>query len=309
MISSRTTTSTYSISAKENIAMPIPASGSSNSLMAWQPSGQTSPRASCPSMSTLGKRQRDSTSSDIAENVEGDYLENVQPEKLAQHIMKRDKKRARLDTGEPIADEDAAYQTRHPSQVDDITRNDKQRDPKSPPPVEYLPEISEGALRNVDACVSSVSHHSAKSSNGTFERQFDFDFVLPATSTPCVIARTNAFNQAQMPFTPRDAITADGRSLEPGVVVDRSYLHPNNLSASPERSMTEGEERLRMETRKDADIALRPRSPICVQVLETPARPMQKTLYGTEVEVDRRFGDFGRDGVATAPPFWLGSTI
>ncbi|KAI8995497.1 hypothetical protein BD414DRAFT_409772 [Trametes punicea] len=37
---------------------------------------------------------------------------------------------------------------------------------------------------------------------------------------------------------------------------------------------------------------------------ETPAPPMKRTMYGTELESDTRFGDFGVEGVATG--FWTG---
>ncbi|KAI0361779.1 hypothetical protein OH77DRAFT_1390307 [Trametes cingulata] len=37
---------------------------------------------------------------------------------------------------------------------------------------------------------------------------------------------------------------------------------------------------------------------------ETPAPPMKRTMYGTELEGDTRFGDFGVEGVATG--FWAG---
>ena len=40
---------------------------------------------------------------------------------------------------------------------------------------------------------------------------------------------------------------------------------------------------------------------------ETPARPVQRTMYGTEMQNDTRFGDFGRDGIASATNanYWL----
>ncbi|CAL1696105.1 unnamed protein product [Somion occarium] len=38
---------------------------------------------------------------------------------------------------------------------------------------------------------------------------------------------------------------------------------------------------------------------------ETPAPPMRRTMYGTEVEQDTRFGDFGQEGVAMG--FWTGA--
>ncbi|CCM00902.1 uncharacterized protein FIBRA_02948 [Fibroporia radiculosa] len=37
---------------------------------------------------------------------------------------------------------------------------------------------------------------------------------------------------------------------------------------------------------------------------ETPAPPMKRTMYGTELEGDTRFGDFGVEGIATG--FWTG---
>ncbi|KAH9898519.1 hypothetical protein C8Q73DRAFT_780130 [Cubamyces lactineus] len=37
---------------------------------------------------------------------------------------------------------------------------------------------------------------------------------------------------------------------------------------------------------------------------ETPAGPMKRTMYGTELDSDTRFGDFGVEGVATG--FWAG---
>lgn len=38
---------------------------------------------------------------------------------------------------------------------------------------------------------------------------------------------------------------------------------------------------------------------------ETPAPPMKRTMYGTELEGDTRFGDFGVEGVAAG--FWVGA--
>ncbi|KAI0082169.1 hypothetical protein K474DRAFT_1694476 [Panus rudis PR-1116 ss-1] len=38
---------------------------------------------------------------------------------------------------------------------------------------------------------------------------------------------------------------------------------------------------------------------------ETPAPPVKKTMYGTELDSDTRFGDFGVEGVATG--FWTGT--
>ena len=41
-----------------------------------------------------------------------------------------------------------------------------------------------------------------------------------------------------------------------------------------------------------------------VLVDDTPAAPVRRTMYGTELEGDTRFGDFGIEGVATS--FWAG---
>jgi hypothetical protein len=40
------------------------------------------------------------------------------------------------------------------------------------------------------------------------------------------------------------------------------------------------------------------------RVEETPAALVRRTMYGTELEGDTRFGDFGVEGVATG--FWTG---
>jgi len=44
--------------------------------------------------------------------------------------------------------------------------------------------------------------------------------------------------------------------------------------------------------------------PGLVRVDDTPAAPVRRTMYGTELEGDTRFGDFGVEGVATS--FWAG---
>jgi len=41
-----------------------------------------------------------------------------------------------------------------------------------------------------------------------------------------------------------------------------------------------------------------------VSVEESPEAPIRRTMYGTELEGDTRFGDFGVEGVATG--FWTG---
>ncbi|KAI0757141.1 hypothetical protein C8Q80DRAFT_1116385 [Daedaleopsis nitida] len=39
---------------------------------------------------------------------------------------------------------------------------------------------------------------------------------------------------------------------------------------------------------------------------DTPGAPMKRTMYGTELEVDTRFGDFGVEGIASG--FWAGAS-
>jgi hypothetical protein len=41
-----------------------------------------------------------------------------------------------------------------------------------------------------------------------------------------------------------------------------------------------------------------------VRADDTPVASMRRTMYGTELEGDTRFGDFGVEGVATG--FWAG---
>ncbi|THH20846.1 hypothetical protein EW146_g604 [Bondarzewia mesenterica] len=87
-----------------------------------------------------------------------------------------------------------------------------------------------------------------------------------------------------------------------------SIVNPSALLRTPPPTLPDLlDDTQRSDGRKKAssnDVGVGLGMTIIPQVEDTPAGPMRRTMYGTELEDDTRFGDFGVEGVATG--FWRG---
>jgi hypothetical protein len=94
--------------------------------------------------------------------------------------------------------------------------------------------------------------------------------------------------------------TPHGSAIDPTSLL-RTPPHPSQDIPSLESDSADGQRRA---SSNDVGAGLGMTS-VPTRVEETPAALVRRTMYGTELEGDTRFGDFGVEGVATG--FWTGA--
>ncbi|KAF7347724.1 hypothetical protein MVEN_01529600 [Mycena venus] len=254
--------------------------------------------------SMLGKRSRESTSSNLTgiidEGEEGDLSE----EELAKRVVRPTKKRAKLQA-EPEADFEIEQESDAPSapRVPSFTVfSGEEEEPyiDPPPPTEGLPEFYAPASPSD----SGPRHGTTTSTQNASENQHPFTFAfLPISSTP---AANSAFELPSFPYPEPPAVAYAGRpsfglpppgrprsrvtSTSTGSTVSRdnnsntmgAFVDPSALTrrASDQEDSGSGFGAFM----RDGDG-------------EVPA--LKRTMYGTELDGDTRFGDFGLEGVAS----------
>jgi len=129
----------------------------------------------------------------------------------------------------------------------------------------------------------------------------------PAPIPHRAVATRSSQSDAYRPFGFLPESRNPGSSATHGSVIDPSSLlrtppHPSNDMPSLDSDSTDGRRRA---TSNDVGAGLGMTS-VPSRVEETPAALVRRTMYGTELEGDTRFGDFGVEGVATG--FWTGAT-
>jgi hypothetical protein len=129
----------------------------------------------------------------------------------------------------------------------------------------------------------------------------------PHSPSPAPIPRTVAprrpQSEAYRPFglppesghLPGSSVT-DGSAIDPALIL-RTPPRPSEVP-SPDSDPQESHQRA---SSNDAGVELG-MSPVPVRVDDSPVVSVRRTMYGTELEGDTRFGDFGVEGVATG--FW-----
>ncbi|CDO72372.1 hypothetical protein BN946_scf184977.g71 [Trametes cinnabarina] len=134
-----------------------------------------------------------------------------------------------------------------------------------------------------------------------------------AASRPVSRAATSRATSSQPPPNGSDAGPSMNGTVDPTTLM----ATPGGLSAIPEASQEGssgvsagvsngtgfGQPTRRIASSSEIGLALGMSSTLALPP-ETPAPPMKRTMYGTELEADTRFGDFGVEGVATG--FWAG---
>ncbi|KAJ7808268.1 hypothetical protein B0H14DRAFT_3881585 [Mycena olivaceomarginata] len=267
--------------------------------------------------SLLGKRNRESSSSNLTgiidEGQEGDLSE----EELAKRVVRPTKKRPRLQE-EPAEIEQEADAPSAPRVPSFTVFSGEEEEPyiDPPPPTEGLPEFyasSSGSGSHQGATTTTTSTQNAS------ENQHPFTFAfLPISSTP---AGASAFELPSFPYPePPQSPTPAGPSHsgparnhgERTDIFGSFGLPPPGRPRSRVTSTSAGSavsrdgnaigsfvdpaaltRRASQEAREDPGFGAFLRDG------DGDAQALKRTMYGTELDGDTRFGDFGLEGVAS----------
>ncbi|KAJ7235877.1 hypothetical protein B0H12DRAFT_1238624 [Mycena haematopus] len=271
--------------------------------------------------SMLGKRSRDSTSSNLTgiidEGQEGDLSE----EELAKRVVRPTKKRAKLQA-EPEEDFEVMQDSEAPSapRVPSFTVFSGEEEPyvDPPPPTEGLPDFYAPASPSD----SGPRQGTTTSTQNASENQHPFSFAfLPISSTPVGSSvfelpsfpypeppqsptpagpshsgparnhgeRTDIFQSFGLPppGRPRSRVT----STSTGSVVSRDNSNTVGAFVDPAALTRRTSDR---EGRDDAG-----GFGGFLGDSDREGQALKRTMYGTELDGDTRFGDFGLEGVAS----------
>ncbi|KAJ7103393.1 hypothetical protein B0H15DRAFT_1017140 [Mycena belliarum] len=281
--------------------------------------------------SMLGKRHRESTSSNLTGVIEEGQEGDLNEEELARRVVRPTKKRAKLQPAmadvdmadDPEAEEEGMPPP--PPRVPSFTvfsGEEEQPYIEPPPPTEGLPEFFVPS----SPTGSGSRQGTTTSTQNASENQHPFTFAfLPISSTPANAAfNLPSFPYPEAPQSPSPAGPShSGPSRNHGERTDifQSFgLPPPGRPRSRVISSTSGSRdttgdmgafvdpaaltrRPSDQEREDvaAGFGFRPPSR---SDLDSDATGLKRTMYGTELEGDTRFGDFGLEGVASG--FWAG---
>ncbi|KAJ7225392.1 hypothetical protein GGX14DRAFT_638448 [Mycena pura] len=273
--------------------------------------------------SMLGKRSRDSTSSNLTGVIEEDQQGDLSEEELARKVLRPTKKRAKLQEEEADDiqgdDEPGPSTSRVPSFTVYSGEEESYVDP--PPPTQSLPEFytpsSPGPQQGTTTSTQNAS-----------ENQHPFTFAfLPISSTPAHSTfvlpnfpypeapqspspsgpsnggparnhgeRTDIFQPFGLPppSRPRSRVTSAAVTRQGGETAGDigAFVDPAALTRRPS-------DKEREDAAASFGFALPPSTDMEGQA------SLKRTMYGTELDGDTRFGDFGLEGVASG--FWTGN--
>ncbi|KIP12601.1 hypothetical protein PHLGIDRAFT_10039 [Phlebiopsis gigantea 11061_1 CR5-6] len=224
--------------------------------------------------SSLGKRHR--TGEDIAGAVDEVAAANLAPEILETQVVRPTRKKARLVEREPSHERGHDYM--HVGDEDDYEvmplAQPAQRGPgftvfsgREEPP-EPLPNVPSSA-RLSDLFAASTP---------------------PGGTTPSLPTSTAHRAENRVPHTGNNAFTFSFANSVFQPVTSTPAAPPTMPAPEPPTSPTPA--------LAVPGLVPLPGAP------DTPAPPLRRTMYGTELELDTRFGDFGVEGVATMGFGW-----
>ncbi|KAJ7786459.1 hypothetical protein B0H16DRAFT_1876468 [Mycena metata] len=279
--------------------------------------------------SMLGKRQRESTSSNITGVIDEGEEGDLDEEELAKRVVRPTKKRPKLQQDETMEDfeieqqSDAAGAPRVPSfTVFSGEEEEPYVDP--PPPTEGLPDFYRAPSPTGSGTRQGATTTTTSTQNAS-ENQHPFTFAfLPISSTP---AHANynlpPFPYPEPPQSPSPAGPShSGPSRNHGERTDifgafglpppgrpRSRVTSTSAGSAASRDPAAGSmdafvdpaaltRRASDQEREEFDF-MRPPS---ASDNDGDASGLKRTMYGTELDGDTRFGDFGLEGVASG--FW-----
>ncbi|KAJ7070902.1 hypothetical protein C8F01DRAFT_1226149 [Mycena amicta] len=265
----------------------------------------------------LGKRSRDSTSSNLTGIIEDGDQDGLTEEELANAVLRPTKKRMKMDEEEDDELSQAGVQS---GSAFTVYSGEEEPYVDPPPPTQHLPEFY-GPSSSPN---TSGSGRQTSTQNESENRHpFTFAF-LPISSTPA----DAAFNMPNFPYpeAPTSPSPAGSSSINPSLLrnqgertdIFQSFGLPaptrprsRITSASVSRSMSN-----HAASRPGPETASQPQRPSNPEDAPSfgfgdalpdldPQSALTRTMYGTELDVDARFGDFGLQGVASG--FWAGS--
>ncbi|KAF8140163.1 hypothetical protein EV363DRAFT_1444584 [Boletus edulis] len=267
--------------------------------------------------STLGKRPRDSMTSSTSGVFEL-VQEGMEMERES-HVGRPAHKRAKLH--EPEATSGEAPSSSEPLQVEPSDSSESSRrhggpsfsvfsgrEEDPPPPIERLPNFYGPTSPPLISAPATSSANNVENQN-----PFSFSFV-PIASTPAQVGyplTMGTFPHPEPPTSPSPAANPD----RPGSRHSDRF-GPYGVPRSSSRASGRGGSLARGEASGPSGLQRAPSSNevasgIGLTVIKTsateqgtPAPPAKRTMYGTELGDDTRFGDFGVDGVASG--FWAG---
>ncbi|KIJ68309.1 hypothetical protein HYDPIDRAFT_24602 [Hydnomerulius pinastri MD-312] len=272
--------------------------------------------------STLGKRPRESTSSNATGMFEMGQEEKLTEAELESKVGRPAQKRAKLHAVEDKGEGSSTSPERPRNQSSDPSGSSERpcgpsfpifsgREEDPPPPIERLPDFYGPASPPLMSAPATSSANNAENQN-----PFSFSF-LPIASTPAQAVyplTMGTFPYPEPPTSPSPAINVERPGSRHS---DRfgAFGAPRSSSRASGRgasgsSQTHGEaggssglHRMPSSNEVASGLGL---TAIKTSATEpgTPAPPAKRTMYGTELEGETRFGDFGVEGVASG--FWAG---
>ncbi|KAK7463721.1 hypothetical protein VKT23_005657 [Stygiomarasmius scandens] len=282
------------------------------------PSVQAGPSSLAPIL--LGKRHRDSTSSEMTGVVEKSREDEFTESELSSRVLRPDKKRARLalEINDVASENQAGPSTSLLPAAGETARapsftvfsgpepvDGSYIDP--PPPTTPLPNFY-GPSSPVDGTAGSPRQGATTSTQHASENQHPFGFsFVPVPPTPG--ADLYSFPYPEPPQSPTPAGTASPTTFRTGR--ERTDVFQSFGLPAPERPRSRiqssgarpRENIVAMEDTVDP-IALSSEGPSAAQESDEVSNDIsvRRTMYGTELDGDTRFGDFGVEGVANE--FW-----
>jgi len=282
------------------------------------------------SSTTLGKRNRDSFTSDLTGIIESGTQAGLSEEELARKVIRPQKKRPKLSKDEDQSRPNFAGPS-HQESTDEssgpaftVFSGPEERsdyvDP--PPPTTHLSDLFGHPPMTPGNDIRTNSANAPENHNPF---GMSFSAYQAVTSTP-VYATNGLASYLERPESPTShVIERAGRQ-------DRAspfFLHGGRSDHHdrPPSSHHNGDEHEQNSDPLSALLKTPPlhavRAPILagpnvtstdiglgmgipdIRMEDTPGPPVKRTMYGTELEADTRFGDFGVEGIATG--YWQGS--
>lgn len=253
--------------------------------------------------STLGKRARDST---LEGDTEAHGSAGSAETEVETRIGRSASKRAKAHTDDS---EDVQFvqqrQFRPLPCVEEVEEVDK---PELV--IKTSPELYCGSSSPPPINIPGASSDQSESQNA-----FDLSF-LPATSTPTYVAFPPSMGMFPLPQPPTSPSPANNAERCETEGFGSSTLPQASSRSSSGRGVS-GDSQAHVEASGSAGVQRVPSSNevatgLGLTVIKTsaadrgtPAPPAKRTMYGTELEADTRFGDFGVEGVASG--FWARS--
>jgi len=280
--------------------------------------------------SMLGKRHRDSDASNVTGIIEEGQEGQLSEEELAKTVLRPMKKRPKMNNGmnfetagheDPSAEEHEEEESQQPApRVPSFTvfRGEEEPYIDPPPPTESLPDFFPPASLDSE---SSARQSRITSTQHASENQHPFNFsFLPTSSTPNNIYALPSFPYPEAPESPSPAGGSRPNNAflvgRPRNDIFQSFgLPPPGRSARAEATDTSSSQGACVNpaalTRTVSDRERDPDNgfglPVFKDELGSAPTGLKRTMYGTELDGDTRFGDFGLEGVASGMGgFWAG---